>query len=96
MWGYWSDTERNDIGETLAACLSKYGMHTTTFERDGCVVTKQCIFLDERRTEAYSWMFNCFINGRRAAVRLYEEDPNVSLQQITLEHKDKNIHDLKC
>ena len=83
LQGYWNNTYINDAGENLETCLNKYGMETLMDEMvDGRVITRQLIYLDARKTDTCSWLFNYFLDGVRATVRMHEENPNTEMKRL--------------
>ena len=76
--GYWSDEYRNNYGEDLQTCIEKYGYVRDTYPKvimgTVRVVQNILVYLDERKTPAYSWMFSSMLDGEWCHVRLHRED----------------------
>ena len=87
--GYWSDAFRNKMGESLQTCIEKYDYTTQTYPQVVNGEVRACttflIYLDERQTAEYSWLFSAWADGNWCNVRAHEED-NVPVVVYNFEH----------
>ena len=87
--GYWSDDFRNKKGESLQTCIEKYDYTTESYTSGDHgeirVHTTFLIYLDERQTAEYSWLFSAWVDGNWCDVRAHEED-NVPVVIYNFEH----------
>jgi len=72
---YWDETETNHEGESLRACMDRYGVGGWySQERD---MVAALVYKTAAKTAANSWLLGIkhLNGGKQETARLYEEDP---------------------
>ncbi len=73
---YWNETKLNDEGESLRACMERYGVGGWYSEEKDMVAA--LVFLSADKTAAKSWLLGIkHLNGKQGAAGMYENDPRV-------------------
>ena len=73
---YWDETKVNTEGESLRACMERYGVGGWYSEEKDMVVA--LVFLSADKTAASSWLLGIkHLDGKQEAARMYEDDPRV-------------------
>uniref|UniRef100_A0A7S2Z1P9 Uncharacterized protein n=1 Tax=Chloropicon laureae TaxID=464258 RepID=A0A7S2Z1P9_9CHLO len=75
---HWNETETNHEGESLRACMDRYGVggwYST--ERD---MVAALVYKTAAKTAANSWLLGIkHLNGKQETARMYEGDYHLSL-----------------
>ena len=73
---YWNETKVNHEGESLRACMERYGVGGWYSEEKDMVAA--LVFLSTDKTAANSWLLGIkHLNDKQEAARMYEDDPRV-------------------
>ncbi len=73
---YWKETKVNHEGESLRACMERYGVGGWYSEEKDMVAA--LVFLSAKKTPGNSWLLGIKqLNDKQMAARLYEDDPRV-------------------
>ena len=71
---YWNETKVNDEGESLEACMERYGVGGWYSEEKDMVAA--LVFLSTDKTAGNSWLLGIkHLNDEQGAARMYEDDP---------------------
>eukprot|EP00605_Chrysophyceae_sp_TOSAG23-4_P000779 GSChrysophyteH1.ASY1.ANO1.868.1 assembled CDS len=71
---YWNETKVNQEGESLRACMERYGVEGWYSEEKDMVAA--LVFLSADKTAANSWLLGMkHLDGNQEAAGMYEDDP---------------------
>ena len=73
---YWNETKVNHEGESLRACVERYGVGGWYSEEKDMAAA--LVFLSADKTAASSWLLGIkHLYGEQEATQMYEDDPRV-------------------